>query len=153
MDGKIVEERLIEAAEILKRTPAVRVQGYFSLWPKIAPTFDDLVGQKPQMRRPLPSPTAIDRMEETLDWFKWLEPPDTKIVWLKALENHLLLPGGPVAANGTAALGCRAMRDRAQAQWSACAEAPLADADTNSPDAGLAMRIGITVAVSLHQSR
>ena len=82
--AKMVEERLVEAAEILKRMPPVKVQGHFSLWPKIAPTFDDLVGQKPQMRRPLPSPAAIDRMEETLDWFKWLEPPDTKIVWLRA---------------------------------------------------------------------
>jgi hypothetical protein len=36
------------------------------------------------MRRPLPSPAAIDRMEQTLDWFKWLEPPDTKIVWMRA---------------------------------------------------------------------
>ena len=23
-------------------------------------------------------------MEQTLEWFKWLEPPDTKIVWLRA---------------------------------------------------------------------
>lgn len=31
-----VEERLVEAADVLKRLPEPRVQGYFSLWPKIA---------------------------------------------------------------------------------------------------------------------
>jgi uncharacterized protein DUF6362 len=80
----MVEERLVEAADVLNRMPERRVQGFYSLWPQIAPTFNDLIHQRPQMRRPLPSPAAIDRMEETLGWFKWLEPPDTKIVWLRA---------------------------------------------------------------------
>jgi uncharacterized protein DUF6362 len=31
-----------------------------------------------------PASDAIDRMEETFDWFKWLEPVDTKIVWMRA---------------------------------------------------------------------
>jgi hypothetical protein len=39
-----VEERLIEAADVMKRLPEVRVQGYFSVWPKIVYEFGDLVG-------------------------------------------------------------------------------------------------------------
>ena len=83
----MVEERLVEAADILKRLPSPRVQGFYSLWPAIAPSFDDLVGQTPRpMTRPWPAPDAIDRMEETLDWLKWLEPEDVKLVWARA-EN------------------------------------------------------------------
>ncbi len=51
-----VEERLIEAASVLKRLPAVRLGGYFSTWPKMKVEFSDLVGQTPEpMRLPPPS--------------------------------------------------------------------------------------------------
>jgi hypothetical protein len=83
----MVETRLIEAADILKRLPGQRVQGFYSLWPAIAPSFDDLVGQTARPMSPArPAPDAIDRMEQTLDWFKWLEPEDVKLVWARA-EN------------------------------------------------------------------
>jgi hypothetical protein len=82
---RLVEERLVEAADVLKQLPEPRVQGYFSLWPKILYDFSDLVGQEPgRTRRPPPSPQAISRMEETLDWTKGLDPVDSKIVWLRA---------------------------------------------------------------------
>ena len=32
---EMVEERLIEAAAVLKRVPAVRVGGYFNTWPRM----------------------------------------------------------------------------------------------------------------------
>jgi hypothetical protein len=81
----MVEERLIEAADILKRLPAPRIQGFYSLWPAIAPSFDDLVGQTPRpMSRAWPAPDAIDRMEASFDWLKWLEPVDRKIVSMRA---------------------------------------------------------------------
>ena len=81
----LVEERLVEAADVLKRLPEVRVQGYFSLWPTIVPEFSDLVGREPrQLRRPSPSPEAISRMEQTMPWLRWLEPEDAKLVWARA---------------------------------------------------------------------
>jgi hypothetical protein len=47
--------------------------------------FSDLVGQEPpRMKRPWPSPAAISRMEETLDWPKLLNPLDARILWLRA---------------------------------------------------------------------
>ena len=82
---EMVEERLIEAAAVLKRLPAQRGQGYFSTWPQMFVEFSDLVGQTPEpMRLPPPSAAAIDRMEQALQWFAWLEPVDSKIAWLRA---------------------------------------------------------------------
>lgn len=81
----LIEERFVEAADVMKRLPNVRVPGYFNTWPKVLREFADLVGQEPvPMRRPRPSPEAISRMEETLGWLLWLEPMDAKIVWRRA---------------------------------------------------------------------
>lgn len=81
----LVDERLTEAADILKRMPEVKVQGYFSTWPQMVYDFGDLVGQEPPLlRRPFPSPAAISRMEQTLGWTVGLDPVDAKIVWLRA---------------------------------------------------------------------
>jgi hypothetical protein len=80
-----VEERLEEAADVMKRLPEVRVPGYFSAWPKILHDFADRVEQEPRpLSRPRPSPEAISRMEQALGWLPWLEPIDAKIVWLRA---------------------------------------------------------------------
>ena len=52
----MVEERIIEAADVLKQLPPVRVCGYFSTWPEIQRRFADMVGAEPvPMRRPFPS--------------------------------------------------------------------------------------------------
>ena len=80
-----VEERLCEAADVMRRLPPVRVQGYFNLWPAIAHDFADRVGQEQQrMRRPPPSPDAITRAEATLLWLRWLELDDARLVWMRA---------------------------------------------------------------------
>ncbi|WP_247997076.1 DUF6362 family protein [Brucella tritici] len=80
----LVEERLVEAALVLKRLPEPRRQGYFNTWPDYFYAFADLVGQEPQPIRLSPSPAAISRMEETLTWTLGLDPIDGKIVWMKA---------------------------------------------------------------------
>ena len=80
----MVEERLAEAALILKRLPEPRRRGYFSTWPEIVHSFGDKVGQEPRPMRARPSPQDISRMEETLTWTACLEPLDGKIVWMKA---------------------------------------------------------------------
>ena len=81
----LVEERFVEAADVMRRLPEVKVPGYFSTWPKIIHDFADRVEQEPKpLSRPRPSPDAISRMEETLGWLTWLEPLDARIVWLRA---------------------------------------------------------------------
>lgn len=81
----MVEERFVDAADVMKRLPDVRVPGYFNTWPKVLREFADLVGQEaPQLRRPPPAPDAISRMEKTLEWLAWLEVEDAKLVWGRA---------------------------------------------------------------------
>lgn len=80
----MVEERLAEAAAVLKRLPGPRQQGYFNTWPDYFYEFADLVGQEPVPMRLAPSPAAIGRMEETLTWTVGLDPVDGRIVWMKA---------------------------------------------------------------------
>jgi hypothetical protein len=80
-----VEQRLTEAADVLKRLPGHRVPGYFNTWPDMMIEFSDLVGQKPvPMRAPPPDPAAISRMEEAITWLQLLEPDDAKLVWTRA---------------------------------------------------------------------
>jgi hypothetical protein len=82
---ELVEERLNEAAAVMRRLPAVRVQGYFNTWPKMKTDFDDLIGQAPEpMRLPPPTAAAITRMEEALAWLRWLEVENVKLVWMRA---------------------------------------------------------------------
>ena len=81
---ELVEERLIEAADVMKRLPNVRVAGFFSTWPAKRQEFSDLVGQEPvPMCRPAPARDAIDRTEQALPWLQWLEAEDAKLVWMR----------------------------------------------------------------------
>ena len=36
---EMVDERLEEAANVLRRMPPVKVQGYFNLWPRVVHEF------------------------------------------------------------------------------------------------------------------
>ena len=57
--AKMVEERLVDAAQVMRRLPSVRIPGYFNTWPKMLVEFADRVGQKPEpMRLPPPSTAA-----------------------------------------------------------------------------------------------
>jgi len=80
-----VEARLVEAADVLKRLPAVRARGYFSTWPPVIRDFWEAFGREDvRLRRGPPPPAAIDRLDEALAWLRWLEPDDARIVWLRA---------------------------------------------------------------------
>ncbi|MDD3030626.1 MAG: DUF6362 family protein [Alphaproteobacteria bacterium] len=82
--ASLVEERLAEAASVLKRLPPVTVQGYFNTWPQMVHEFGDLVGQERVLKRPPPSAAAISRMDQTITWTIGLDPVDAKILWLRA---------------------------------------------------------------------
>jgi hypothetical protein len=43
----MVEERVEEAADVLRQLPPVRLSGYFSTWPDILRSFGDRVGANP----------------------------------------------------------------------------------------------------------
>ena len=80
----MVEDRLTDAASVMKRLPPVRVQGYFSAWPEIVQSFADKVGQQPKPMRLQPSPRAITQAEEAMLWLRWLETEDARLVWARA---------------------------------------------------------------------
>ena len=81
----LVEERLVEAADVLKRLPEERVQGYFSVWPEVVRSVYDAFGwHDPVLKRPWQSPASIDRMDETFRWLHWLDPDEVRLVWLRA---------------------------------------------------------------------
>lgn len=85
----LVEERLAEAVDVLKRLPEEKVQGYFSSWPEIVRSFHEAFGwHDPVMKRPWPSPASIDRMEVTLTWMQFLAPEDAKLVWARAEKKR-----------------------------------------------------------------
>ena len=82
---KMIEARLEEAADTLRRLPPVKVQGYFSTWPPIVRSFWEAFGwHETEVRLGPPRAKAIDRMDETLLWLRWLEPDEIRLVWLRA---------------------------------------------------------------------
>ena len=85
----LVEDRLEEAADVLKRLPEQKVQGYFNVWPDMVQSFADKVGQMPvPMRRPPPSAASISRMDETMMWLNHLAVEDARLVWMRAERKH-----------------------------------------------------------------
>jgi hypothetical protein len=80
-----VERRLEEAASVIRRLPPVRVPGYFNTWPTMVTEFADRVGREPErMRLPPPTTDAITRMEQALEWLRWLKGEDAKLVWARS---------------------------------------------------------------------
>jgi hypothetical protein len=81
----MVEERIVEAADVLRQLPGLRNQGYFSTWPEIRRSLKELACAMPTpMRRPPPSPSAISRMEETITWNRYLEREEVELMWARA---------------------------------------------------------------------
>ena len=80
----MVEERVLEAAGVLKKLPGPRAQGYFSTWPDMLLSAREIARQEPKPMKVLPSPQAISRMEETLTWNRFLEPDEAHLMWARA---------------------------------------------------------------------
>ncbi len=88
-----VAERLKEAAATLKRLPDEKLHRLRSNWPETIPVWGDYGDEKTRVRLGPPSPEAIDRMDEALDWFRWLEPDETKLAWAVACGINRKLIG------------------------------------------------------------
>ncbi|CUW37105.1 conserved protein of unknown function [Magnetospirillum sp. XM-1] len=82
---KMVAVYLEEAAETLRRLPRVKVQGYVTAWPEIVRDYWDAFGRdEVQVRPGPPSAKAIDQMDVTLGWLRWLEIEESRLVWHRA---------------------------------------------------------------------
>ena len=101
--ASLVEERLAEAAGVLKRLPEEKVQGYFSAWPDVVHNIHESFGwHDPVLRRPWPSPGSIDRMDEAMQWLQWLEADVAKICWFRAAGERWKKICGRVGLQRTA---------------------------------------------------
>ena len=79
-----VAHRFQEAARTARRLPPVRVQGYFNCWPTIVRMPWENLGDEPASHFFPPTPAAIDRMMETMQWIQWLEVEQRHLVWMRA---------------------------------------------------------------------
>ena len=77
-----IKENLRFAAEVMKRMPAVKVQGYFCTWPKFYGLDEDMLDTSEVWLPPLPNEIQI--MEEILEWLKYTSLENRRIAWLKA---------------------------------------------------------------------
>jgi len=80
-----VAARFEEAASTGRRLPPVRVQGYFNCWPAIVRKEWESFAADEKVYRPFPpSPDAIDRMLETMQWVQCLEVEQRHLIWMRA---------------------------------------------------------------------
>jgi len=81
----MVENRLAEAADVLRRLPNAGVQGFASTWPPYVREYWETYGtDEITLRRPPPSAASITRMDEALPWLRLVDPADAQIIWLRA---------------------------------------------------------------------
>ncbi len=81
----MVTERLEEAAETMKRLPPVMSKKIACSWPPIIQEFWEAYGWNDmKVRLGPPTPDAIGRMDEVMEWLRWLELDDVRLVWLRA---------------------------------------------------------------------
>ncbi|MBF0263522.1 MAG: hypothetical protein HQL97_16985, partial [Magnetococcales bacterium] len=84
---KMVAEQLEEAVTTLQRLPmpGSKPAGYGTSWPPVIREFCEAYGwNEAEFRTPHPLPEAITRMDNSLEWLRWLAPEEIKLVWLRA---------------------------------------------------------------------
>lgn len=80
-----VANRFEDAARTARRLPAVRVQGYFNVWPIIVRTpYERMAVEDPPVCRFPPTPQEVQQMLEVMKWVQWLEVEQRKLVWMRA---------------------------------------------------------------------
>jgi hypothetical protein len=86
-NARIVEDRLEEAAITLRRLPnpaGSGARGFGSSWPDYVREARHAYGYHEAQMRVIPNASEIQRMEDCIDWLRWLDPEDARIVWLRA---------------------------------------------------------------------
>jgi hypothetical protein len=84
-----VADRFEEAARVARTLPPVRVQGYFSVWPRIVrEQWTALSGDEKSSYRAPPTPEATARMQEVMQWVQCLEVDERHLVWMRASKER-----------------------------------------------------------------
>ncbi|MBF0463411.1 MAG: hypothetical protein HQL87_18780 [Magnetococcales bacterium] len=94
MDGKwtkeMVADRLEEAASTIRRLPVagLKPKEYGSTWPDVILDAMEAYGRdEPVIRLGPPPADAITRMDEAMEWLRWLEPDEVRLVWMRATRT------------------------------------------------------------------
>jgi Domain of unknown function (DUF6362) len=87
--SEAVAARFEEAAKTARNLPPVRVQGYFSVWPRIVrEQWVSLSGDEKSSYRAPPTPEATARMQEVMRWVQCLEVEERHLVWMRASKER-----------------------------------------------------------------
>ncbi len=89
MDIDMIKARLREAAETENRLPKVGHRPLRALWPQIQ-DVDTYNKKRATIQTEPPTPEAIDRMDECLEWVSWVaknSQDQARVLWLRA-QNH-----------------------------------------------------------------
>jgi len=82
--AEAVAEHFEEAMRTLRKLPPVKVPGYFTTWPQIVRTRQEIAAMEPVPMRVWPSAAAITRLEQTTDWILWVDEDERRLVWSRA---------------------------------------------------------------------
>lgn len=82
--AEAVAEYFEEAMRTLRKLPPVKVPGYFTTWPQIVRTRQEIAAMEPVPMRVWPSAAAITRLEQTTDWILWVDEDERRLVWSRA---------------------------------------------------------------------
>ncbi len=85
--AKMVAAQMEEAVRTLRllRISGLKPRGYVSSWPDVVIDLADASGQdEVKLRLDPPTPEAITRMDEALQWLCQLEPDQARLVWMHA---------------------------------------------------------------------
>jgi hypothetical protein len=84
---KMVAARMEEAVRTLQtlRVSGLKPRGYVSSWPDMVLDPNEAFGRdEVELRAGPPTPDAITRMDEALQWLCCLEPDQARLVWMHA---------------------------------------------------------------------
>lgn len=84
---KLVADRLEEAASTLRRLPltGLKPRAYGNNWPTVIHEFSEAYGWNVTVvNLGPPTSEAISRMDEVMDWLRYLDPDQVRLVWLRA---------------------------------------------------------------------
>ena len=81
---EMVADHFEEAVYTLSKLPDFKVPGYFSTWPEIEYTPNERMMQMKFPARPMATPDAVTRLEQTFDWMPWITVEERKLIWKRA---------------------------------------------------------------------
>jgi hypothetical protein len=85
--ARTIEDRMEEAAITLRRLPnppGSGPKGYGQSWPEYVQDAKHAYGYNETRMRVIPNAGEIQRMEECIEWLRFIGPDDARIVWLRA---------------------------------------------------------------------